>query len=126
MIWPTAIQPACRSVRSAVVGVPGRLVDLEDDATVLAVAGDAQDVAERLGDAALTSNHLAGVIRCDGEFDDGGAAGLALVHLDGVGIVNERAGNEFDERFHRSLTALRRFGGALPCGGLLGRLGGGG
>src|SRR5438874_2498061 len=97
---------AGRSGRGAIQSaMSARLDDLEHGALPLARGRDLQESPYRVGDSALLADDLAHVVLRDLQLEDDRGLTLDLVHLDLLGVVDERARDVLDELLHWGLLA---------------------
>ena len=75
---------------------------------MLAVGRDAEERADRAGDAPLLADDFAFVIRMHAQLQDDCARHSPFLHLDRVGVVHQRAGDVEDQLPLVSLTPQRR------------------
>ena len=97
-LWGCALDVARGTIVDATR--PLRLQNLEGDFAVLFGGGGGEEGAKRLRGSTLLADHLAEIVLAHFEAKDGLRRVADFVHLDGGGIIHQRAGDDFDESFH--------------------------
>jgi hypothetical protein len=82
-------------------GVPLILDQIELKPTPVLLAGDKQDAADRLHRPAFATNDAAHVMRSDANLDPDVLAVRLFVHLNRIGLADERLDDPFYSFFHR-------------------------